>query len=583
MSGPNPAAQAVLLLVPPLANNQVFPELGVPQLTAFLKARGHAVRQLDLNAGMVWSWLGRPANLAAALGYLSADALAHAGALPGFLAAQRARVANALGGIRPGPPSPETDRLRDLVRRYLDQREILQPTPRAEIVAAGGPPARDAAEVLARLGAPLSDGLLWVLLVDLLRRELVGGGTTADEVEAAALRATPLLDAYLAEHLDPALTSDVGLVGLSIHGMAQVVAALRIARRVRERLPGARILLGGPWCTAAAGLLADLPFVFDFADAIVPGEGETALAAAAEALRSGGDPTAVPGVIRRAGTRIVAADPAPLVPLEELPAPCFDGFPMKAYPAPVVPFRTVRGCYWSRCVFCYHVADGAPACRTDDPSPVLKDRLAQMVRLASSHHGTRALVLADHATPPGHLRMVAAAVREAGTRIAWEALVRFDEAFGPDLFRELAAAGCATLSFGLETSSEPALRRLRKGIRRDLALRCLEQATAAGIETSVFVLHYPGQKLAEYAATLDFVCEHHDVIGWFSAQRFQLGRHTHSFSRPEALGIQPAADAASDLDVFDLPFEAEGWAPEAEFRRVTEEGSLRFLRLKAGA
>ncbi len=576
-------AKSILLIVPPLTNNHVFPELGVPQLTAFLKAHGHTVRQLDLNAVMLGSWLLEPTPMATAVAGLSPEATAHVAALPAFLAAQRAKIANVLGMEQPKTQGSKTGRIDDLVRRYLDQREILQPTLRADILASDKVPTSNAAEALHRLRQGCSDRLLWTLWADVLRRDMDGDDTSAAAIEAATQHNPKILQEFLAAHLDPALTPDVGLVGLSIHGTAQVTTALRIARHVRTRLPSARILIGGPWCTAAAGLLESQPWVFDYVDGVVLGEGEAAILKAAEALAKGLDPMDLPGTMRYIDSQVVTSAPAAPLPLEALPGPCFDGYPMEAFTAPVVPFRTIRGCYWSRCVFCYHVLAGATPAKLNGLSQTTVSNLIETVGDATSRYGTRGLALADHATPPEYLRTVAAALKSNGLEVEWEALVRFDDGFNANLFREIAAAGCSRLNFGLESSQAASLRHIRKGIRLDLALRCLEEATAAGIEASVFVLHYPGQTIDAFEETLRFVEEHSDIIGWFSAQRFQLGRQSHAFMNPDSLGIRLPARAYEDFSVFDLPFEADGWSTDAEFRQVTEKHFLRFLGRKAMA
>jgi hypothetical protein len=52
---------------------------------------------------------------------------------------------------------------------------------------------------------------------------------------------------------------------------------------------------------------------------------------------------------------------------------------------------------------------------------------------------------------------------------------------------------------------------------------------------------------------------------------------------PDSLGIRLPARAYEDFSVFDLPFEADGWSTDAEFRQVTEKHFLRFLGRKAMA
>lgn len=591
---PESAARArVLLVVPPLTGLIIYPELSVPALVAALRARGRDARQADLNLAMAYEWLPRPEVAADAVARLSPGGRRHLAAIAPYLVAERARLHASVAGGRT-LDARAGERVTDLVRRYLDQRESLSPAlPEVLLAYAGG------GAVFEPPRGPAPDPLAWLMWMDLVRREfLAPAGWMPADVGAAASSPGPFFDAFLTVHLDPLLADGPSIVGVSIHETAQLVPALRIARRVRERLPAAHVVLGGPWCVAAADVVRNHPIVLDFADAVATGEGEDALSALADAVDAGSAWDAIPGLLFRrpdgaagpGGPDGAVADtgPARPVPLADLPPPCFDGLPLDRYPVPGVPFRTVRGCYWSRCLFCCHVPSagagaggGDEACAADRGPDAVEDAvidaLVATVRDAAAR-GVRRLALADHATPPGVLARVASALLGAGLRVDWQALVRFDPAFDDGLFRVLARSGCRELHFGLETSSPAELTRLRKGIAAPIVDRCLAGAAAAGIEASVFVLEYPSQPAGEYAATLDFVCERRATLGWLNPARFQLGRNTTAYAHPATLGLRLPPEAASWHDPFDVPFEADGWDPDpAEWQRVTEDAFVRIM------
>ena len=579
----------VLLVFPPLTHLITHPELGLPQLTAALRAAGWPVRQMDLNAELVYGELRRPERLEALLELLDEDQTRFLTSAVPYL---ERRVAGLRAGLRRlgGRPLDPRDAT-SLIRRYLDHCEVVLPRPFAHHLRLGRPRLADAAERRSFVEDLLAECRFpWILtakVVEVCQRAFVQPASyEADAVRAAAERDDALLDPFFAERLDGALTGDVRILGLSVHSTLQLVPALRIARRVRRRAPDVHIVFGGAWCAAAAPLLrAGASVLLEAGDSVAPYESDTTLLALCEALAEGRSLDTVPGLLFRRNGSIVATEPPALVPLDRLPRPSFEGLPLASYPEQKIPFRTVRGCYWGRCRFCYHVFSETQRAQETGGRPGMSARLLEQlvhtVREAQDHHGVRELTLADNATPPAHLDQVAAALTDAGIDVRWQALVRFDRHFTPALCQRIAAAGCRELSFGLETSSPAEWKRLRKGIHRELVLDNLEACTAAGIETAVFLLDYPSQTAEDYERTLAFVCAHHDKIGRFIPLRFELGRNAPAFEDPEPFGITLDDRSRSDLSVYDLPFRAADWMSEERFRELTERYGLRFLRLQA--
>ena len=410
------------------------------------------------------------------------------------------------------------------------------------------------------------------------------GGFCPESVQAAVNRASPVLEHFYTETFDPYLVPNLGLVGLSLQCTGQLVPALKLAARVRSATPHALIVAGGPWCHAAGPtLLAQAAPLFAALDGFVLGEGERTLAALCAAVHERRDPASVPGFVPRG--RPPGPTPAFLPPLEELPPPRFDELPFDLYPEKMVPFRTLRGCYWGRCRFCYHLHSAelnvAPEPRPHRMSEGLLEQLARLLRRVGHEHGIRRWTTADNATPPAHLLQIARALRQASLDTRWRALARFDPEFTPDLCRELAEAGCERLELGLETSSASSRARLGKGVDDPTVLRNHEAFRNAGIECAVFVLDYPSQTAGEFRASLDFVCRHHELIGHFIPLRFALGRNSRAFQHPEWFGIKPLPGANQNLDVFDLPFTAADWQCADKHRSQWDEAAVRLIHLQS--
>ncbi|MBM4397725.1 MAG: hypothetical protein FJ087_18805 [Deltaproteobacteria bacterium] len=577
------ARRPILLVFPPLTDMMTHPELGVPQLTAWMRRAGWDVRQLDLNATCVFRHLADPDVRDRLRSELSEAGTRFLDTLPAYIAGRKAAIVRRVLDSSATPLDPEP--VGWFAGACVEHQEVIDPLPLARqmrMVAATDPLAPAPLP-----GAHTDSGWLGMAkLVNVVQRELIQPcGFAPGELGSLLAAPCPWLDRFLAEHLDPLLPPDLGMLGLSIHNAHQLVPALRIADRVRALRPGVHVTLGGPWAAAASGAIRLAPLVFDHVDTVVACEGEVPLESLALALAEGRPFDDLPGVTTRHDGAVRENLPPPPVPLGDLPVPVFDGYPMDAYPDAKVPFRTVRGCYWGRCAFCFHVfphlqPEYPTGWRADLPERVT-DNLLEMLRDVGRRFGARTLTLADNATPPAHMARIATALVGGGLDVRWEALARFDPGFTPETFRLMALSGCRDLFFGLETASPPELARLRKGITPDLVVRNLRACAEAGIHAQVFVLHYPSQPLRDYIDTLEFLCEHHDVVHWIIPFRFRLGRNAMVFDDPGFLGVRLAPGAEEDHQVFHLPFEADAWMGDEAFREVTEAYFARFIALRA--
>jgi anaerobic magnesium-protoporphyrin IX monomethyl ester cyclase len=579
----------VLLVFPPVYTLTTHPEVGIPALTAALRAHGHDVCQVDLNVELLYRHLRDRSVLRRAISGLDEPSGAWLRAIPNLHRRRWSELRTRVHAL--GVPQDATATIdRDLCS-YVDHMESLYPLRPGDARMPG-----DVALVPAGDDDGLIDELfaegpgLWARQLGLARVLLHAfvktDGYDPDSVAAAVFGPNWLLDDFYQQRLDPLLSPSPLLVGVALHSAHQLVPALRIARRVKARDPEVCVVMGGPWCSAAGNLiLRTRELLFRDVDAFVLGEGEGPLEHVLSCLTEGGRVTPAPGVLVATSTAAELDRLATPVPVDELPAPDFSDLPLCLYPEPKFVFRTVRGCYWGRCKFCYHVHPwqrlAPPA--SGPPSPHLVDRLVAWLQTARDQLGITRWATADNATPPRVLLHVARALRTAGVESSWHALARFDDEFSPDLCREIAQAGCQELAFGLETTWFRELERLNKGINRRVVLKTLEACRAGGVSAAVFVLDTPTQPLEKYRETLRFLCDHHELVDRFIPLRFELGRNAPVFAHPDAMHLRVAPGASTSLDVFDLPFTAEAWHDRNEFLEVTEEYALRLIAAKHGA
>jgi len=579
----------VLLVFPPMYTLITHPEIGIPALVAMLRAHETEVCQIDLNVELLYGRLRDRTVLRYALGRLDESARARLRRIPGLHQRRWSELRDRVRAL--GVPQSAHARIDRYLYSYVDHMESLYPLQPGDPRTPG-----DVAEVPTGNDDRLIDELLaqgparWARQLGLAR--VLGqafvdpSGYEPAGVAAAVAGPNWLLDGFYQERLDPLLSPSPLLLGVALHDAHQLVPALRLARRVKERCPEVTVVAGGPWCSAAGDLLLRAREVlFHDIDAFIVGEGEGPLEHVIANLRPRGRVTAAPGVL------VADSDPAELEqipaapPLDELPAPDFSGLPLDLYPEPKLVFRTIRGCYWGRCRFCYHLHPWQRRVppSSDPPSPRLLSSLVAWLRTARAQLGIRQWATADNATPPGALLHLARALRAAGIQSTWNALARFDRDFSAELCREIAQAGCRELTFGLESSWTTELKRLNKGIHPKLVLETLEACRAGGVRAAVFVLDTPTQPLEKYCETLQFLCDHHELVDRFIPMRFELGRNAPVFAQPDMMGLRVPPEAHTTLDVFNLPFTAEGWHALGEFLTVTEEYALRLIAAKHGA
>ncbi len=526
---PRPTGRAadVVLLFPPLAPGFEIPELGLPQLTASLRAAGARVEQRDLDAELVHRAWATPDAMEAVL--------------------RRPGWRRLLAGRPTAGRSADGAAARGMARAYREQpaaRHVLL----EELIEAW------------RLAPPspvLDDVLAWVEAGhDRLDRGLADG--VSDLLAAGPPR----------------------LAGLSLCTPRQLGPALRTARLLREA-GCATVLLGGPWARAAAGALPGWPALLDHVDGIATGEAEATLTAALAAVADGRDLAGTPGLVVRRGGVVRGAPPAPSVPLAELPLADYAGLPLALYPRQRLPLRTRRGCPWGRCLFCHHVQTGAGAAAPGDPPLPAAQAVDQLEALVRAH-GLAEFELANLSTPVPELLALADGIAARGLPVRWRALARIERGLDRAALRRLERGGCRGLELGLESVAGADLRRVRKGIDAADLDGILEAASGTEVAISLFVMGLPGQRREDLDATLAYgVARRERIAGW-TLQPFRLGRATAAWDDPASLGLEIEPAAATSVDVFDLPHRGGDGVPYEDFVRRAMAAAMAFARRPGG-
>ncbi|HEY5999419.1 MAG TPA: radical SAM protein [bacterium] len=274
-----------------------------------------------------------------------------------------------------------------------------------------------------------------------------------------------------------------------------------LAERIRERTP-VPIVVGGPHPTLRP---ADFFYPGSPFDVAVIGEGDVTLPELV-ADDGGRARDEVRGIAFRRGGGVVRTSRRPFVEdLGTLSRPAYDLLDMEYYLRPNrfvartlllsgVQIYTSRGCPFG-CTFCaarmIQEAQGlAPTIRHRPVAHVI-----ETLRWLREGFALESFYIADDtfAVPPSRALEFCQGYRASGLGLPWAAQTRVNVLDEP-LARELRDAGCVQLDFGIESGSDAALRRMRKGTTVADAHRAVALCREHGLRVFAnIMLNTPGE------------------------------------------------------------------------------------------
>lgn len=282
---------------------------------------------------------------------------------------------------------------------------------------------------------------------------------------------------------------------------------LQTARRVREALPAAFIVLVGTHASALPEeTLRSAPEV----NAIIRGEYDQAVVDLGRALRNGDDLEHVAGLTFRRGEQFVSTPAQPLLQdLDALPfiTEVYDRFLrvedyfFSAARYPMTMTITSRGCP-HRCGWCvYPQVMHRGKYRTRSAENVA----AEFAALSARRPAIREVGIEDDLFTGDRrrLRRICELLIAQKNRLRFWCDTRVDLT-GEDM-RLLKAAGCRLLIAGFESADQETLDRIGKGTRAEQAQNFMADARRANLLVhGCFVVGNPGETPANMQRTLDF-------------------------------------------------------------------------------
>ncbi|MEW6665412.1 MAG: radical SAM protein [Thermodesulfobacteriota bacterium] len=299
------------------------------------------------------------------------------------------------------------------------------------------------------------------------------------------------------------LEKDPDMVGFSAQ-CTTYPAVVQIARRVKARRKGLRIVVGGHNASFVdERTLGAFPWI----DAVIRGEGEITFRELVEAWEADRDLGGVAGLTYRSGSQIVRNPNRELIgDLDILPLPDYSLLPaFSVYrdacgiPRSIAILEVGRGCP-HRCVYCSESRLWRRRTRTFSA-----DRLVREMGSLHAQYGAECFLLAydqftsDRAFVEDFCHRV---ITSRLNHLPWYCISRLDTVDAP-LLRLMREAGCESMCYGIDSGSKRTLAFIRKRIDKSILYQRVRETTDQGmVPTLSFVIGFPEEERRDIDETL---------------------------------------------------------------------------------
>ncbi len=515
------------LVFPPSYECYFMPEIALPRLTAYLKTQGKSVQQADWNA-LYWG-----------------DFLFRKGPFELFM--KRLKTSFSVGD------EGFYRSVRQLYARFLDRNIVSGESLRRFVY---------------ENRKELFNWLYEQTEIHRLNRDKL--------LERLQVR-DPLMDTFLKLRLKTFFDRfEPSVVGISLVSPQQVVYACRFARELKRFRPNLPLVAGGPYVKLGRDFLTrkEYAFFFDFFEFFVTSDGEEPLLDLVNLTENKENFKETPNLIYRdANGHPQATHEKPSLPLDHLPPPDFSGLNFDLYTELSLPIERASMCYYRKCTFCWHNYNDRQWIQLDP------EEIVRRIRTYIEQTGVRRFSFIDNAVNAQATKEICERLLAEKLEIEWFMQARFNKEFAdPEYTELLARAGCRIIFFGLETAHKQRLKSYRKGIDLEKVPKMLENTSAQGIETSVYLILSPEEDRQEFEHTLKFCLRHRQHIHMTILQTFLLNRNCLAHSKPDLLGMDIAPETETTLDFFDLPYTSEGIIHDASYLATVRDRFVRLMR-----
>lgn len=291
------------------------------------------------------------------------------------------------------------------------------------------------------------------------------------------------------------------VVGITAMTMNHPIA-MNIAERIKRYRRDITIVMGGIHPSLAYDSILKNPSI----DFVVYGEGEFTFLELIENIQKGRETRCINGLaFRTNGENIVVTPPRPkITQLDSLPLPArhlfFEEGGDTGYIASII---TSRGCPY-RCSFCSTARFHGRKLRTRNPEKVVEE-IKQLIET----YALDGVSFSDDIFTIDRTRTInlSKKIKEQGLNIKWGCLTRVD-CVDLELLEIMREAGCEHIFYGIESVSQEALDRAKKGFTVEQAKKAVTWTKEAGISViESFIIGLPSETYESALKIADFVAE----------------------------------------------------------------------------
>ncbi len=344
---------------------------------------------------------------------------------------------------------------------------------------------------------------------------------------------------YFDKKINPLDFEGYGIIGISIFDLSQVIPGLTLAKYLKQRT-NAHITLGGNYIYKIRDALKKNPEFFElFCDSVQLGDGEISAVRLAELIRDNSELENACSLMYRDSAGVVVQTPeAPLLDMDALAPPCFDGYDFKQYfsAETVLPVQLSKSCYWAKCTFC----DFYTGQQCFDIKSV--NHAVDEIECLVNKYQTTKIIFVDEAIPPKYYNELALEIIRRGLKINFYSFARLEKAFTKKILQNLYDAGARMFSWGYEAESERIMLLLNKGIDCSERTRILSDAMDVGLwNHCTFLLGYPGETPEETESTKK-VIRNRELIHSCTPSNFALKKNAILINETDEAGIKNIVD-----------------------------------------
>ncbi len=264
--------------------------------------------------------------------------------------------------------------------------------------------------------------------------------------------------------------------------------AQRILRDVKSINPDLLTLMGGPHVSfTVEETLNTYPEI----DVIFIGEADDTIVEFAPLIHQKNKWRHVQGIAYRDTKEIVNNGRRDFImDVDSIPLPARNLLPISRYRAFGYPVSMItgRGCPHG-CIFCLGRKMVGSKVRRRNPQRVL-DEIEQILSL-----GFDRINIADDlfASDTNRVKEICNGIKDRNLKFAWSAFARVDTV-NQEMFDVMAATGCDSISFGIESGVPEMLKRVRKGIKLEQATEAIRICKQSGmLPHASFMVGLPGE------------------------------------------------------------------------------------------